>query len=58
MISEVNDMSIFDMGDYNIYVWASVFISFLVLFLAYYGAIKKYNNALREKDNKVDLPIE
>ena len=51
-------MSIFDIGDYNIYVWASVFISFLVLFLAYYGAIKKYNNALREKDNKVDLPIE
>tara|TARA_B100000686_G_scaffold251197_1_gene261603 strand:- start:111 stop:260 length:150 start_codon:yes stop_codon:yes gene_type:complete len=38
-------MSIFDMGDYNFYVWSSVFISILALFLTYFDAKKKHKDA-------------
>jgi len=38
-------MSIFDMGDYNFYVWSSLFISILALFLAYFDAKKKHKDA-------------
>ena len=40
-------MNIFDMGDYNFYVWSSVLISFLVLFLTYFDALKKYKDAIK-----------
>lgn len=40
-------MNIFDMGDYNFYVWSSVLISFLVLFLTYFYALKKHKDAIR-----------
>lgn len=40
-------MNIFDMGDYNFYVWSSVFISFLVLFLTYFDALKKHKDAIK-----------
>ena len=39
-------MSIFDMGEYNFYVWSSVFISFLALFLAYYEALRKHKDVV------------
>ncbi len=38
-------MSIFDMGDYNFYVWSSVFVSMLALFLTYFDARKKHKDA-------------
>ena len=40
-------MNIFNMGEYNFYVWSSVLISFLVLFLIYFDAIKKHKHAIR-----------
>ena len=40
-------MNIFDMGDYNFYVWSSVLISFLVLFLTYFDALKKQKDAIK-----------
>jgi len=40
-------MNIFDMGDYNLYVWSSVLISFLVLFLTYFDALKKHKDAIK-----------
>ena len=39
-------MIIFDMGEYNFYVWTSVFISFLALFLAYYDALRKHQDVV------------
>lgn len=39
-------MSIFNMGEYNFYVWSSVLVSFLVLFLTYFDAIKKHKHAM------------
>ena len=38
-------MSIFDMGDYNFYVWSSVFVSMLALFLTYFDAKKKHKDS-------------
>ena len=40
-------MSIFDMGDYNFYVWSSVFVSMLALFLTYFDAKKMHKDATR-----------
>lgn len=40
-------MNIFDMGDYNFYVWSSVLISFLVLFLTYFDSLKKHKDAIK-----------
>ena len=40
-------MNIFDMGDYNFYVCSSVLISFLVLFLTYFDALKKHKDAIK-----------
>ena len=45
-------MSIFDMGGYNFYVWTSVFISFLTLFLAYYDALKKHKDIVKMIKNR------
>ncbi|HJL79616.1 MAG: heme exporter protein CcmD [Gammaproteobacteria bacterium] len=47
-------MSIFDMGDYNFYVWGSVFLSFLILFLTYIDAIKKHKDVRRVIQNTKD----
>ena len=40
-------MNIFDMGDYNFFGWSSVLISFLVLFLTYFDALKKHKDAIK-----------
>ena len=40
-------MNIFDMGDYNFYVWSSVLTSFLVLFLTYFDALKIHKHAIK-----------
>ena len=40
-------MNIFDMCDYNFYVWSPVLISFLVLFLTYVDALKKHKDAIK-----------
>ena len=45
-------MSIFDMEGYNFYVWTSVFISFLSLFLAYYDALKKHKDVVEMIKNR------
>lgn len=45
-------MNIFDMGDYNFYVWSSVVLSFLVLFLTYFDAIKKHKDVLTAIRNR------
>ena len=47
-----SNMSIFDMGEYNFYVWTSVFISFLALFLAYYDALKKHKDVVEMIKNR------
>ena len=41
------------MGEYNFYVWTSVFISFLALFLAYYDALKKQLNDAMEHAHRM-----
>ena len=45
-------MIIFDMGEYNFYVWTSVFISFLALFLAYYDALRKHQDVIEMIKNR------
>jgi heme exporter protein CcmD len=45
-------MSVFDMGEYNFYVWTSVFISSLALFLAYYDALRKHKNVVEMIKNR------
>ncbi len=45
-------MSIFAMGGYHFYVWTSVFISFLALFLAYYDALKKHKDVVKMIKNR------
>ena len=45
-------MSIFNMGEYNFYVWTSVFISFLALFLAYYDALRKHKDVVEMRKTR------
>ena len=45
-------MIIFDMGEYNLFVWSSVFISLLALFLAYYDAVSKHKDIIRKIKNR------